>query len=369
MQLYVGKEPSVVEGIERRRLIEFIGLLAESGAGLEAIASPLTAALRDLVGAVSGSIFWLDAERRPQGFYHDCAPAELKDFFIAHFDELFSDPGETNMLSLTEVEGPSVGRLLPAEVQQWFWDGAVYRHLCVPLGHRYLLDMRIEVDGVGRALFCAWYPESLPFGVAEVERLRQVQPIVARAFQHTPLGARWSRLDAGDAYFVTDAAGIELLSINDLAERVLKESHLLRQNVPAVGEVRHAPGFAIAMARAQPAEAEGEGRQEAEPLTLPVKDGRLVVRAAPVRGRAAGQGDSIVFHLERQAAAETVWIERLMGLPLSPLQRRLALFAAQGGQRAEALDRFEVSPEAMKKHLRAILQATGAASWTELALA
>ena len=296
------------------------------------------------------------------------APAELKDLFITRLDELFSDPNETNMLSLTEIEGPSVGRLFPDEAQRWFWRSAVYRHLCIPLGHRYLLDMRIEVDGVGRALFCAWYPQDKPFGQAEVERLRQVQPLVAGAFRQNPLGARWSRLDAGDAYFVTDAAGVELLSINELAERVLKDSHLLRQNVPAMGELRHAPGFATAMARALVQGMEGEGREDALPLTLPVKDGRLVVRAAPVRGRAAGQGDSIVFNLERQAAAETVWIERLVSLPLSPLQRRLALFAAQGGQRAEALDRFGVSPEAMKKHLRAILQATGAASWAELAL-
>jgi hypothetical protein len=37
-----------------------------------------------------------------------------------------------------------------------------------------------------------------------------------------------------------------------------------------------------------------------------------------------------------------------------------------GGQRADCHERFGVSTEALKKHLRTIFEATGAANWLEL---
>ncbi|WP_425230845.1 hypothetical protein [Sphingomonas sp.] len=77
--------------------MERIRLLCTCGAGLEAIASPLTHSVRDLIGADSESIFWVDAQGLPAGFYCDTAPADLKNLFIVGFAELFDRSDEVNM--------------------------------------------------------------------------------------------------------------------------------------------------------------------------------------------------------------------------------------------------------------------------------
>ncbi len=137
--------------IRRRRILEHIELLCTCGVGLEAIASALTAAVRDLIGAASGSIFWTDEAGQPAGFYHDCAPAELKDLFVTRFEELFDGPEQITMRTLTMIEGPSIGRMLDPANIALFLSGNVYRHLSKPLGHHHLLDRRIEANGMGRA--------------------------------------------------------------------------------------------------------------------------------------------------------------------------------------------------------------------------
>jgi len=53
-------------------------------------------------------------------------------------------------------------------------------------------------------------------------------------------------------------------------------------------------------------------------------------------------------------------------LPLTFLQERIALHAMQGGKRADCEDRFGVSTEALKKHLRTVYERTGTSSWLEL---
>ncbi|MBS3927428.1 MAG: hypothetical protein KGZ55_01835 [Sphingomonadaceae bacterium] len=48
------------------------------------------------------------------------------------------------------------------------------------------------------------------------------------------------------------------------------------------------------------------------------------------------------------------------------MQERIALHAMQGGKRADCEDRFGVSTEALKKHLRTVYERTGTSSWLEL---
>lgn len=59
-------------------------------------------------------------------------------------------------------------------------------------------------------------------------------------------------------------------------------------------------------------------------------------------------------------------MELLCALPLTFLQKRLALFAMQGGKRADCEKRFGVRSEALKKHLHAVYDATAASSWGDL---
>lgn len=121
----------------------------------------------------------------------------------------------------------------------------------------------------------------------------------------------------GRGHLVTDRSGATLSAIDADAERMLMASHLLRQHVSMTQAPRAAPCFV-----------------------------RILVQ---------------------ELAEDVLRVDRVSALPLTPLQRRIALFTMGGGERAECGARFGVSAEALKKHLRAIYDASGAANWLELA--
>jgi DNA-binding CsgD family transcriptional regulator len=342
-------------------MLERIELLCSCGAGIEAIASPVTAAVRDYLGAQSGSIFWLDENRVPGGFYHDSAPPEIKDIFVTRLDELFLIPGEVSILSLSETDGPSIGQTLMPGYMDHFWQGNVYRYLAEPRGHRWMLDMRVEVDGIGRIVFCAWNPAERPFDHDDADALQPVQHMLQRAVSDQHGTVRWRSLNQSPAHLLTDVRGQELLAIDAEAERILTTSHLLRQHISMAGPVNSAPGFVTALA-AQAA----EGRSV---MHVPVTDGRIVAQATPARGRngTGNAGTMLSVSLDLQVAADVLMVDRVSGLSLSPKQRKIALFAMRGGSRAACSKALEVSEETLKKHLRTIFAETGTARWSELA--
>lgn len=347
--------------LANRRLLERMRLLCECGAGLEAIAAQACEIIRDLVGADSSSIFWLDGYGAPAGFFHDCAPAELKDLFVTRFDELFSSPGEFNMVTFTEMVGPSIGRMLTPEVHALFRASNVYRRLCVPLGHHHGLDMRIEHEGRCVAVVALWNEEARPFTQTDVAAAEPLRILLEGALRAERPDVVWRSQGGRTAHYITDLSGERLLAINPEAETMLTRGHLLRQNVPMASNPRAAPAFSLQLAAmlAQGAPAE---------LRLPVIGGRLVVRASPSR-QIVEDGDDrlqMFVSVDVEVAASVLVVEHLSALPLTLLQKRIALFGVQGGLRAECEERFGVSQEALKKHLRTIYEVTGAANWAEL---
>ena len=68
------------------------------------------------------------------------------------------------------------------------------------------------------------------------------------------------------------------------------------------------------------------------------------------------------FHRPRRMEV----VRRVLSLPLSPLQREIALLAGLGHARADCVAEIGVGPEALKKHLRVIFSATGAQDWDSL---
>ena len=350
----------------RRRLLEKITMLCGCGAGLEAIASPLCAATRDLIGADSVSVFWLDAKRAPKGFYHDCAPAALKDMFVTRFDELFSSAEEASMISFTLPDGPSIGRALQPGVQDAFWQSNVHKYLCVPLGHAYILDMRVDVDGVGRALLCAWNKEGRPFTRKHADALIPVQAAMRHAIAHERADVRWRGFGNHTAHFITDVAGQTLLAIDTEAERILMAGHLLQQTISMTEPLGSPPGFARQLAGMLAA-------GEAATLHLPVADGRLIARAvhsqvrAQARRGAGDQSGQMFVSLALEVAVDVLMIDYLSALPLTLLQKQIALFAMQGHPRTACEEQLGVGAEALKKHLQKIFAATGVAHWADLA--
>lgn len=347
--------------LANRRLQERLRLLCDCGVGLEPIAAQACEIIRDLVGAHSGSIFWLDRYGAPAGFFHDCAPAELKDLFVTRFDELFSLPGEFNMVTFTSIVGPPIGRMLTEEVHALFRASNVYRHLCVPLGHHHGLEMRVERDGRGVGVVVLWNEEGRPFTQGDVTAAEPLRILLERALQAERPEVVWRSQGSRTAHYITDISGEHLLAINPEAEAMLNRAHLLRQNVPMAGSLRAAPAFSrqLAAMLAQGAPAE---------LPLPVIGGRLVVRASPSKRIVEGGDDELQMFVsvDLEAAVDVLAVERLAALPLTLLQKQIALFGAQGGLRADCEARFGVSQEALKKHLRAIYDVTGVGTWAGL---
>lgn len=346
--------------LQRRRLLERLRLLCASGAGLEAIAAPATAIARDLVGAESGSIFWVNDEGAPGGFFHDSAPVEIKDFFVAQFEALFSAPDEPNMISLIRSEGPPVGNFIARAHAAAFRESNVARHLCLPLGHYHLLDVRIDRLGQGVAVLCLWNGAERPFSVRDAAAMEPVRQQLALATR-TPGGSpHWRSNTARTMHLIADSTGTELLSIDAECEMVLTEAHLLRQRIPMLGGMTRAPGFCADLAgklhRGEPAE-----------LDLPIANGRLHLSASLGMMRSGSEPNRyLMVAIDRQEPLEVRAVAYLCALPLTFLQKQLALFAMQGGKRGDCEERFGVSSEALKKHLRAVYEATGAVGWSEL---
>ena len=354
------RNPGANGAIAKRRGLERIRLLCQSGTGLEAIVGPLCHAIRDLIGASSGSVFWLDANRAPEGFYHDCAPAEIKDIFASRLEELFILPGEFNMLTLTEQVEPSIGRLLAPGAMEDFWQGNVYKYLCVPLGHRHMLDMRVDVDGIGRALICVWNGPDQPFLQSQAEMLRPVQRLISLAIQGAKTGATWRAVSNDPAQFITNNSGDTLIAIDDEAERLLQESGMLTKTLSMSQQLYQAPGFAQSLAAALL-------KGLSATLHLPVANGRLVATATLVRPRTRdGTGEMMSVSLRSEVSLHVLAVERLMSLSLTPFCREIALFGIKGGARGECEAEFGVSAEALKKHSRAIYDALDIERWADL---
>ncbi len=347
--------------LSKRRLLERLRLLCGCGAGLEAIAAPACAVARDLIGADSGSIFWLDPAGAPAGFFHDCAPAELKDFFVTHFDELFSAPGQFNMVTFTQMVGPPIGRMMGEGMHELFLASNVFKHLAAPLGHHHSFDIRIEHDDRCAGLLVLWNREGRPFTHRAVVAAQPIRALLEQALRAQRQDIAWRPQASRTSHFITDISGGHLLAINAEAEALLSRCQLLRQNVPIASRPREAPAFSRGLAAML---AHGAPAQ----LYLPVADGRLVARASLSRriGLAGGDELQMFVSVDFETAVNVMAVERISALPLTLMQKQIALFGAQGGRRVDCEDRFGVSHEALKKHLRRIYDVTGTANWAGL---
>jgi hypothetical protein len=358
-RIEVMRRKPALSALAKRRLLERLDLLCSSGVGLEAIASQACTIIRDLVGAQSGSIFWREGNGRPAGFFHDCAPAELKDQFVTRFDELFSAPGEFNMVTFIENTGESIGRMLTTEIRDKFLSSNVYKYLCVPLDHHHCLDMRLDHEGRGMALVVLWNGKGQPFGQNDVLSLRQPQALLEQAIRTQHPEVAWRSQGSRTAHFITDLSGTALLAIDPEAESLLSRTHFLRQNVSVAGDVRVAPLFAVNLAAMLNCGVPAE-------LSLPAANGRLVVRGVRSRCIDGDRQMQMLVSVDFEMAANVLVVDRLFGLSLTMLQKQIVLFAVQGGVRADCEDRFNVSQESLKKNLRAIYKATGTVNWADL---
>lgn len=348
--------------IERRRILERLNLLATCGAGLAAFAPLACEIARDWIGAQSGSIFWRDGKGLPAGFYHDCAPPEVKDLFVTKAQSLFTDPNEFSMISMSEPVGPSIGRALEPDFEPWFKASNVYHYLCRPLGHECVLDLRISNPGSGAAVIALWNPQDRPFHKTDATRLQPIQKLLELALENTPQGVHWVASTLKPSHLIADIEGKVLLAISNDAESTLKASHLLNQNVPMAGQLRIAPSFVRQLA--------GMIYNDVDASTIiPVAGGRLRATASINRviSDANGPAQNLVITLQPEIALNVIAAEHFAKLPLTFLQKQISMAAIRGISRRECQLELSLSDESYKKHLRAIYDATQTSNWRELA--
>lgn len=349
-------------GVWRRHQMQRLALLCAGGTGLQAIASQFCATVTRLLDAEASFLMWFADDGRPLGFYHETAPAELKDLFTNGFEDNFSRTEPVSAWQLIEPGGPLIGRMLAPGMQERFEQGSIYRQLCVPLGHRYMIDMSASAAGIGHAGYFAWNPPGRPFNSEAIELLRPIQPLMQQALAAQGNAVRWLSTCPGSPHLIVNTDGTSLLAMDARADDILKCSQLLGEILPATRQSRHVPFFTRQLA-------EEVGRTGKAEMALAVADGRLLLTASPTNltNRNSQIAESAVFiQVELQIAEIVAKIEYVAALDLTPLQREMTLFAMDGNRRLDCLARFQVSHEALKKHLRHIFRATDVKSWDDL---
>ncbi|MEQ1537411.1 MAG: hypothetical protein ABL928_00660 [Sphingorhabdus sp.] len=338
-------------------MLEKIRMLCHCGAGLQAISSPFCAAVREMIDTDAGLLVWIGLDGLPAGFYHESAPPEIKDLFVSRFEELFDAGEEISAFGLINGAGPAIGKMLGPGMQDAFARGNIHRHLCVPLGHHYLFDMVVP----GRAAYFAFNAPGRPFDQGHAKALEPVLPLMAAALESSDRPAQWCSLGKGGAHLVASLDGRQLLVIDEEAERLLCGSHLLRQNLGMLTRPRAAPGFVTMLAASA-----GQGIAE---IGLPVPDGRLLCKVRRTRLLPSGtsQGDeALMIGLDLQFVESVAVIDCLFEKALTGLQREIALYAIEGGNRSECQVKFGVGAEALKKHLQVIYRECQVDSWNGL---
>ncbi|QNN57931.1 hypothetical protein H9K76_03370 [Diaphorobacter ruginosibacter] len=349
--------------LHHQRLWHKLDLLCRLGLGLAPIAAEVCAVLRALVGADAAALFWLDEEGLPEGFHHEDSPPSVRNLFLNEF-HLFTGPGETNILALARPEGPRVGRLLSP-------DAAHYRSnshnlLMRPNGHHYTLDLRVEVPGpsgrlVTRAVAAVFRGQSTGFGngfsAAEACTMERACASLQRAFRLQG-GPSSESVHSATGHVLFEASTLRPLSADAQALQLLQAAHI------------RGLGLYGASATALPADLLSLlGLLPGQSRLMTVPQGLLDLRTRPLHSGSQPTAASTthwLLTLQLQRPRQIDVVRRVVDLPLTPLQREIAVLAGLGHARSDSLALAGVSNAALKKHLSAILEVASASNWDEL---
>ena len=365
--------PTTVQAAAHKEL----DLLVRTGLGVEPMAPALACILRQLVGAEGCFIGWFDKHGAPEGFFHDSAPVASQELFLNNYQELFVGPHELTIFWLVTNQGRPVGNMLTAD--KAFFKSNTYNLLFKPCHHHFGLDLKIDVNGVTRMVIELFREQANPFSEDDAKRLYGITPALEMAVVKTAGSSAGglagssdhlrSSLEAG--HLVVSADGARISLVNEQAVALLRMTRLFDQGIGLIGPMTAPPRF-ISQLCAQL----GAGSAAMARSSVDVVGGTLVMSASwmwptthpTTLGAAAPEPDkNVLVTVEFQKAAALDRVRNITQLALSPLQSRIAMFAAAGGSRIDCSAHHQVSKEALKKHLREIYAASRCADWQELA--
>lgn len=333
-----------------------LDLLCRSGAGIAAIAPMACRLLRELVGADAGALFWMDETGLPEGFFHEDSPASARDLFVNEFERLFLGPEELNVATLAHMKGSDAGHLLAPPAS--YYRSNTFNLLVRASGHRHALDLRIDHQGRPRVIVLLFRTGAYPFNEENLATLRLASAPLRRALSGNGRAAQWEPTPL-KGHALVDASGQTLLMMSEAAQQILQKTNSVGEDIQLEGPITTPPRFMRHLCSDIAAGREARG-------FVAIPDGRLVITPeqlhTPVGGRSA-----ILMTMQIERPRNLRLVERLLDLALSPKQRGIMLEAALGHARSEVAARTGTGTEAMKKHLGAIYQATGAHSWEAMA--
>lgn len=337
-----------------------LDLLCRSAAGLAPVAPAICRLVRQMVGADACGLFWFDAEGALEGMFHEYSDPQIQDLFLNEYERLFVGPDEINVTSIARG-GPRWGQLLAPPDS--YYRSNTFNLLVRASGHHYSCDLRVDVNGRARAvllLFRAW-PHG--FNPDEVAVLSRVEPYLRRAITHCQLPDERARV-VRVGHALLDEAGQRLLMVCPEGESLLRACTLVGQDIRLAGPMRVAPRFLRDLCMRW-----AHSDQPLQRMVLQIPDGLLHIAARRLQppGMSKKARAQVLVTLELAVPWRLQAVQRVLALPLSPLQREIALYAGEGGLRRECEQAVGVSDAALKKHLKAIYQAAGVASWDELA--
>ena len=329
-------------------------MLCRPGIGLSAIAPRVCRLAREIVGGEAASLFWLDQNAMPLGFFHEDSPEEARGLFVNEFERLFVGESEINVFALARAKGRPCGHLLRPPTS--YFKSNTYNLLVRPSGHHHCLDLRIADPYGGQAVLLLFRGEYPPFTDDDGEILQAFEPMLRQV--GTSARSRWRSRVINSCHILFDPVTGQIAAMSDMADAMLRDSNIVGQGLDLGGSLESAPRFLMDLC--EPLLRSGEATD-----CIDVPAGRLSVRATLLRSRATQ--DQVLATLDHEIPSEIALIDPVLARRLSPLRSEMLLFAASGGPRDVVPEAFEISKEATKKHLAEIYRVMGVNRWDELA--
>lgn len=351
--------PNVHQQTQWRRELD---LLSRTGVGLPAVAPAIAALIRQIVGAQTCVIMWVDSKGMPIGVFHEHPNEATQALFMNEYERLFSGDKEINVSWAARQRGRACGRLLTPPAA--YFRSNTYNLLVRGDHYRYMLDLRIDVDGVARAVVALCRPPGKAFDENDAVALNSLLPALQRACLKTANALEQNGCEGGTGHLMVSSDGQHIHMANETGIALVRKSRLVGQRIQLLGAMETVPDFVRDLCVQL-----HSTEQAAVHSTVEVPGGALKCSASWMSVSlppALPQLRQILVTLELQQPRAVRLVRGICELGLSPLQSRIALYAASGGRRDGCAKECQVSAEALKKHLRQIYAACGAQEWTDL---
>ena len=359
--------------INQARLLKDLSLLVSTGLGPAPIAPALCELLFKIMGAEAGGMCWFSESGAPEGFFQQGSSRETEELFMNHYEELFFGPHEYTPFWSVRNQGRGTGRGWLAGKE--YLRSNTFNLLIKPSHFHYLLDAVVDVADVPRLTACFFRSAQNPFTEADAKKLTALIPVLRRVVNKhpNPLIVQSKTTDGGHMLVSHDGTSVEM--IDAPAEKILSTIRLFNQNIATIRRFSKPPIFVQSLCdqlRLQnPASARTDIALAGGTLTVTAKWLKLASQtmSAPFaedKTTIVGLEKKILVAVHFKPAGAIDVVQGISALGLSPLQSRIAMYAAAGGSRTNCALHHRVSNEALKKHLREILSAAHCADWHEL---